>query len=348
MKKSIFLLLLVTGIIMLPACKQDFDVTADYKELPVVYGLLNPSDNVHYLRIQKGYLLDSDAYPAAGVTDSIYYSDSIVVQLKQLPNGPTFTLQKVDGNLETPPIPKEGGTFANTPNILYKFTGNLVADKQYQLTLTRADGNEVIASSTTTLIKDFVISFPTAGDKIELRTTQPYGIVYWSTAKNGGIYDITMRFNYKEYDNQTNALLKDTFADIVLIKSFITGAGEADLAQTTDLNGEYILRSIGKGVPVNPSVYRVFDAGKGLQFTFGVGGVEFASYISSKLAQSGLTSNEALPPFTNISNGVGVFSSRYFKAVNGVLLGDKTLDTLSCNVNTRELRFKNSLGGFCQ
>ena len=45
---AVLLITLFTG------CKQDFDITADYIEVPVVYGLLNQQDDTSYIRIQKG------------------------------------------------------------------------------------------------------------------------------------------------------------------------------------------------------------------------------------------------------------------------------------------------------
>src|SRR5258708_36319295 len=88
-------------ILSLAGCKQDFDVTSSYKEVPVVYGLLNQLENTHYVRIQKGYLIKGNAYVAAGVADSIYYNDNLVVKLTPLfngsPSGQEITLEKING-----------------------------------------------------------------------------------------------------------------------------------------------------------------------------------------------------------------------------------------------------------
>src|SRR5688500_9231097 len=114
--KYAFVFLLLSFLLF--SCEQDFDVTADYQEIPVVYGLLNqqdiPPNNYHYIRIQKGYLIEGNALVAAGVADSVYYSDSISVQMKTLPTGATYNLVKVNGDLLG--LPKESGTFANSPN----------------------------------------------------------------------------------------------------------------------------------------------------------------------------------------------------------------------------------------
>src|SRR5688500_1282174 len=127
---SLFAILLFT----FNSCKQDFDITAEYKEMPVVYGLLNWQENTHYIRIQKGYLIEGDASLAAGIPDSIYYPDILTVKLKTLPNGATYSLNRVDGN--NMGLPKDSGIFATTPNILYTFNGNLDPTKTYRLEIT--------------------------------------------------------------------------------------------------------------------------------------------------------------------------------------------------------------------
>src|SRR5437899_1932520 len=99
MKKALLLIAII--VFALSACKQDFDITASYKEVPLVYGLLNQQDsaNIHFVRIQKAFLLQGSAYTAAGNPDSIYYTDSLLVQIKTEPTGAIYTLTKVNGDL---------------------------------------------------------------------------------------------------------------------------------------------------------------------------------------------------------------------------------------------------------
>ncbi|MBK7150108.1 MAG: hypothetical protein IPH78_15250 [Bacteroidetes bacterium] len=55
---------------LVSGCKQDFDITSPYKEITVVYALLNAKETTHYVRIQKGYQIEGDAYAGAAVGDS--------------------------------------------------------------------------------------------------------------------------------------------------------------------------------------------------------------------------------------------------------------------------------------
>jgi D-ribose pyranose/furanose isomerase RbsD len=344
--KSLFTYSVVFFLLFIAACKQDFDVTSKYLEVPVVYGLLNQQDGVHYLRIQKGYLIDGNALVAAGISDSIYYNDNLNVKITALYNGNpsgSFTLKKVDGDTLTPPIQKEPGTFSSSPNILYAFTGTLDPAKTYKLEVTNTGSGKTI-SSQTLLIKDFQVLVPTKGSKLNITSNNPPKVV-WYAAENGNIYDLTVRFNYLEFDQTTNALLKDTFVDMVLLKSYVQDNSTTNI--TAEFSGDVLLHNLASHIEARTDVYRTFNITKGMQVKVAVGGQDLANYLNAQLAQGGLASNEALPPYTNITNGVGLFSSRYFKQIDSVLLSNDGLDSLACSSVSAQLRFKNHIGQIC-
>lgn len=339
--KYALLLFLLLG---LGACEKDFDITADYKETPVIYALLNAQENTHYVRIQKGYLIDGNAYAGAANADSIYYSDSLFVQVKTLPNGPVYTLQKVDGNLIG--LPKDPGSFANQPNILYRFTGNLDASKSYQLVVKNTANNKEFGA-TTTLVNDFTVITPYKGQKLSLLTSNPPKLTFY-TAQNAGVYDMKVRFPYKEYDAVSNALLKDTFEDVYIFRSELIDFGGVPSQQLVEFNAVYIMNSLQRHLTKTTSVYRTFNPQAGMTFFYAAGGEELAKFTNSQLAQANsLASNEALPPYTNVQDGYGIFSSRYFKQVDSVVLTTDALDSLACSPLMSGLRFKGGHNQIC-
>lgn len=355
MKLILSLLLLITT---LTGCKQDFDITSEYKEVPVVYGLLNQQENIHYIRIQKAFLVAGNALVAAGIADSVYYPDNALT-VKLIPylngsvNGSPITLTRVDGDALG--LPKETGTFANSPNILYRFTGSLDPNKRYKLQVTNTTNNFVFETKKTSnqegiaLVKDFQILVPSKAAKLNIQNNAPAKAI-WNTAENAGIYDLSVRFHYREYNQSDNSLRADTFADIFLYKSLIQDYGSGSNIQA-ELTADVLLKGLSNKLEARSDVYREFNNQKGMVFTFSVGGTDLAAYINSQQAQSGLTSNEALPPYSNISpigQAVGLFSSRYVKQVDSVLLSNNGLDTLSCSTLSSALRFKNHSGLICQ
>lgn len=122
MKTKSILLLLVSAILLsTTSCNDtDFDPRADWKDITIVYGFINLSDSIHYLRICKAFLGPGNALDMAKEPDSVYYPEgALTVTIKQydtrtgsLKN--TFPLNRVVLD------DRDGGIFA-TNNIAYRF-----------------------------------------------------------------------------------------------------------------------------------------------------------------------------------------------------------------------------------
>lgn len=346
--KSNYFLFAILLFIFFSGCKSDFDLTAPYKEIPVVYGLLNKDETTHYLRIQKAFLIDGNAQVAAGVADSVFYTDSITVKMiGYTASGirkDSFFLYKVDGNLLG--LPKDSGLFASSPNILYAFNATLDANKSYRLEITR-NGNSLARTSDDLnknifLIDHLRVGNPYSAAKFQLRNTNP-SEMNWASQQNAGIYDLTVRFYYREYSTATNALLLDTYLDVPFFTSTLSDYVSGGTIKA-DFNADILLNALAKHLAPSPTVYRQFVK---MDFTFAAGGNDLALFVKSKQGQSGITSGEALPAYSNIVNGAGILSSRVYTTVDSVLLAPLALDTLACSEISRALRFKNHNGVTC-
>src|SRR5690242_20706024 len=93
MKKSISAFLFALAALAYTGCKNDLNVLAPYKDIPVVYGLLDQKDSVHYIRVNKAFEGSGDAYTMAKQYDSINYAyGTITVQLQDVNTGTTTKL----------------------------------------------------------------------------------------------------------------------------------------------------------------------------------------------------------------------------------------------------------------
>lgn len=350
MQRNYFLFALIL-FIFFSGCKKDFDLTAPYKEIPVVYGLLNKNETTHYIRIQKAYLIDGNAYSAAGVADSVYYTDSITVKLigydVNRNRKDSFLLRKIDGNLIG--LPKDSGLFANAANILYSFNATLNVARSYKLEISR-NGKMLAHTSDDPrlnifLIDDMTINTPInaiSGYKINLQNKYPSGLS-WYSQPNAGVYDLTVRFYYREYLTSDNSLQKDAYIDVPFFKSQLSDYVSGGTVKS-EFTADILLNNLAKNLQSSPDVYRQFVK---MDFIFAAGGIHLANLVNSQQAQNGITSGEALPPYTNIVNGMGILSSRVFTTVDSVLLTNNGLDTLAGSPITCPLRFKNHLGNTC-
>lgn len=73
MKLILKLLLFLSVSTVFYGCNNELDIIDDYRETPVIYGLLNLSDSIQYVRVQKAYLGEGNALLMAQYSDSIYY-----------------------------------------------------------------------------------------------------------------------------------------------------------------------------------------------------------------------------------------------------------------------------------
>ena len=120
MKKIAIFLLLISTLFM--ACETDFEVNAEWKEVTVVYGLLDQSQQQQYIKINKAYLGEGDALQMASVADSVNYNpEDLEVKIFKVNydefSGSVDTLSFV--TLYDTILEKDDGLFATDKNIIY-------------------------------------------------------------------------------------------------------------------------------------------------------------------------------------------------------------------------------------
>ena len=119
MKKIAIFLLLISTLFM--ACETDFEVNADWKEVMVVYGLLDQSQPKQYIKINKAYLGEGNALQMASVADSSNYNPAdLEVKIIKVKDGPFESVIRLDSvYLDTTLIVKDDGLFSTEKNIIY-------------------------------------------------------------------------------------------------------------------------------------------------------------------------------------------------------------------------------------
>lgn len=332
-------------LILLSSCSTDFNVITSWKDITIVYGLFDASDTAQYIRIGKAFLdPNTNALSIAQIPDSLYYKD-LSVELEEYSNGNlvnTTQLEKVDGNSEG--LVKDTGIFANSPNTLYKTTQTLNQDSRYNLVITKPDnGSQTTAS--TAIINNFQIQRPTPSIKVNLLPgILSKAFVSWTSAKDGKIYALTIRFYYREYNKVDPSQVQQKSVDWTLFTSKSSNDTLGTETMTEDLSGDNFYAFLNSAIPDDQNVFRT--AGK-LDFMFSVGGEALHIYNQVTLAQQGLTSGQVLPTYTNIHNGLGLLSSRFHKSVLQVPFDPRTIDSIACYGITSHLNFLKSDSSYC-
>ena len=71
----------------LSSCSTDIDLYADYKQVPIVYGLLDANADTNFIKITRAFYVQGDAYQSAVNPDSSNYPGKLDARLVEYCNG---------------------------------------------------------------------------------------------------------------------------------------------------------------------------------------------------------------------------------------------------------------------
>ncbi len=316
------------------ACNNDINTNADYKEIMIVYGLLNVNDTgtlSHYVRVNRAFLTNNQsALEVAKVLDTSFYN-AIEVKIDEFDGGGNYKatyILKQDRS-----VAKDSGIFANEPNILFSFNAKLSADYLYKLTVTNTTTGK-IATSETLLVNDPTLGSPSSITTKYLVDTSKNLVLQWTGGRNSKVHDLTMRFYWNEYDMTTNQLLaSNLYVDWPMVQDkdvSVSGTVRSNIS-----GGNFYTFLSGK-IPVKQGVYR--HAQK-IDFIYWAADDEFDLY--RKVNEPGVGIVQKKPEYTNISNGhYGLFASRNRFIIENVSISDKTVEFLQISSQTRSLNFR--------
>jgi hypothetical protein len=322
--------------LLLNACTNDLNLTSDWKDISVVYGLLDKSDKNHYIRVEKAFLdEETSAFILAQESDSLFYDD-VTVLLEKVNSGEQFQLQRVDGN--DIGFEKDEGIFADEPNYLYTIdstTLDLKGGEEIRFILNRGDDLPQVTAETVILGEMELKSPKSNGEDRSFSFAYEFNEdVEWTPAPEAAVFDVRMRINYREFD-QANP------GPTIVSKSLewiwdrnVPNDGGARIS--SEVNGESFYVHLKENLEVNPTIGRIFD---GIDIIITGGGEELKTFIEIKNANTGITSSQELPFYTNLSEGRGVFSSRNILFIEDVEIVNKSRDSLRNGIHTKLLNF---------
>lgn len=323
MKKILISFALIASVVTLfNSCSTDFEVAAPYKEIPVIVGLLNKSDSIHYIKVNKAYLnKDGSAYTAGSISDSNLFPYPISVKLYAL-SASNVRFDSV--SLDTTRIFKTAGTF-KTNDVVYKtppyklrFLSNSGADTtwaRYEVVVRRKSDNKLIANSICGVVSD--TRFKNTPTQIDLynpfpsTSTPEYKspTLRWFTARNGRRYSTLLRFKFRVVNDALGVNYMDS-VDMQLMSNNRNGSSDGKAEITYILSGQTFYNNLQIALDPLPFGYRREYVGP-LEFHFEFAGEELDTYM--ELNNSTVSLSEVVPEFTNINGGLGIFSSRMRK-----------------------------------
>lgn len=326
-----FLFLILSFFLSFTSCNKDLNVNADWKEVTVVYGLLDQTTDTTFIKITKAYLGPGDALMFAKIPDSSNYKEPVEARLEEY-NGEIF-IRNISLDTLTIHNKVQGDSIFYYPDqLMYFTTARLNENYIYKLYIKNQKTGKVVTSQTA-LVHDFNIlrpasqaSFPPGGEFQ----------VQWSPAKEGKRYQLLIRFFYKDYyksDPKTGVLKSADWIVFNDVKSpEYVSTQPFDLYFASD--GFYSF--VGSRIDSNSNVDH--RTAEWCDFIFSVAAPDMNTYM--EVTEPSLSLVQERPPFTNIVNGIGLFSARYEKRQYDTLfVSPLTKTELKVNQHTKNLGF---------
>ena len=324
------LLLLSLLLILFNSCSTKVDLYADYKDITVVYGLLDSNKDTNYVKINKAFLGPGNALEIALIADSCNYPnklDTKLIEYRASATGNTYKPIR-EFPLDTITIyNKETGIFYAPNQLVYYTTEKIHSNDnqfkyRYELQIDRGD---TILTSTTDVVGGNVYNI--ISSVLNFAPNVDMGTVKWMPFSNAEVYEIIIKFHWAElHPGSIDTVFRTmewslgTYPESSLnedhgqlLVSYKTSHFYNTLATT--LGADTLDQRVDRIVFTYP-----------LSISIAAGGVELYNFISVNGPSSSIVQN--IPEYTNITGGYGVFSSRNMVERKDVRLSSQSFTEL--------------------
>ncbi len=324
---------LFAALCLLVSCKVEFSPNAPWQEIPAVYCVLDQDDDTSYVRVQKCYLGNSNAFDDATIFDSINYPEgSLAVQLEEW-------MATIDGDSilhATGTAPravydfsyklathKDSGMFAyasGQPVYVCETKGRLDSTCLYKLLIRKAESGDTLAYATTQLVwGNMTLLHPSNNETFNFSGTQGNRRckMQFSALQGGRRYQPMIRFYYRNF--WVDTVVVDgvvTYDTTIIPHSFTIDAEHTKSSmRTSTIDYSYpqgaFLHAVYMAVKDDPYPKNVVDT---VDIYIRVCNEDLSQYLYTHSLTGGI--NQMEHRYTNIVNGnpalpaVGVFAAR--------------------------------------
>ncbi|MBP7810672.1 MAG: DUF4249 family protein [Bacteroidia bacterium] len=347
-------------ILLFNSCKNELNILAPYKEAVSVYALLNPQESHQYIRINKIFAGEGNAYTMATVNDSVNYQPGVLkvtLSRSYLGNPANTTLgnpTKMEIVLRDTVVQLNPGPFNQNQRLFYT-TDKLYHDGEYHLKITNTiTGNEF--TSTSSMIDSIAqpnilqpLGKPAYSEvTIPSLTLQPYMFqdlsipnqkrdIIFSSTPGARDYTCIMRFHYRDFEggDSTDRYLDYTFSTIS--SNDLKGGQQMSFTYYTTNFLDYMYSKL---IINQPSILK--RRALKLDFIITAGAQDYADFLKISAPSTSVAQDK--PAYTNIDGGgFGIFSCRSRFHISKRIAAN-TFDYLATKKPYCDLLFLNALG----
>lgn len=308
-------ILIIIALLSLVACENKLEINAPYRQIAVVYSFIDKNEPYQYLRIQKVFQnsVDVKASDAAQISDSLYLNDLKVLLLVKRPSNVTDTLKCE--RIST--IPKESGFFASDKNFIYKSAYYVMPTDVMSVDLWIKDTvTGVEFTSQTGLIGDQKIEPRNIAFSENAKSFIRFVYDLDKSTKAPSVVDEAIRLNYIEAPIDNPTAFEYKYYDFYVRSGVATAksASRVDNRVYTKVLLDNFRNHFNK-LPSN--VIRKYV---NLEYITWGAGPEFLEV--QEINKPNISFAQKKTDYSNIKNGLGMFSGRTINKQSQILLTD--------------------------
>ena len=324
MKNVRFILVLIAFIAAFNSCSTDVELYADYKDVPIIYAMLNPKSDTNFVKITRAFCGTNDelidATEVALIADSSNYPgklDARIIELKSTygssyePTGRVFVLDTLTVH------DKEEGTFYAPDQRVYYTTGHLYAGTngnkyKYRLVVVKPDGDTLTAQTSMVGNEEFTII--TGGLSFQQAPTDVLGKIMFRADGMASLYEVGIQFNY--YEQLAGQELRHKNVKRSFGTRTIDGYERVEGTENTyylEYSVNWLFNALANAIggdtvvnPNHPNVVRYID---NLVISISAAGEDLFYYYAANQSQQNSPVG-FVSVYSNIDGGYGLFSSR--------------------------------------
>jgi len=302
------------------SCETEIIPYGKFENLPVVYSIINPDDSIHYLKLTRTFQGHTNPSLTARITDSIYFEDADVKLEIRTETGWVIyrnSFKKVTN------YQKEAGFFGTAINELYQLEDSLnkyikVGYKVFLIV--DIPGFDKVTSASSEILNRPKIINPDQWDRMLMLVDSVPQEIEWLGCEDCMYYELKFRINFTEI---RYGRICDNFAEI----NYTYPVGNLYIDQ------DHFFRSLSNTITPDSNVIRRIY--KGIDIFIQATGQEFKDYKDLYIKAADNNGK----PYTNIVNGMGIFTTVFEGSRKGLKLEIKTRDSLSNGRFTKHLKF---------
>ena len=308
-------------------CSNEISLFEEGETIPVIYCLLNPQEDIQYLRLAKIYTVTKETYQNNPIPDSTRLSEPSLIYIEEYDENDD--VENIFYFKETDFPERDSGLFSDNSYSLYRAEFKPVEGKTYVL-YTYFQGQDKIISG-----KTVIMDIPELIDPLEV----PFRmitfdslsslVVRWTPAQNGGLYQGVFRFHYAEQLGENT-----DYKYVDFVTPLFSGLNTEYVSEKI-INPNNFFINLSENIPVTAGVIRIPIS---IEFQFYATGIDVALQIHSTGSLSG--DFPSIFEFTNLIGGVGIFSSYVSFRVPNLKLSPVSIRNLQTHPLTRDLGFE--------